>query len=368
MVAASLRTPRPRALPPTRRSVALAATMALAAAVGLSSPQASAQAHTPSAPVPVAQLTALTGAAAATTRLSGPDRYATSVAISRANFDPTREWVVVASGETFADALGAGPFASLLRAPLVLVPRTGTLPAATATELDRLKTRKIVVIGGTAAVSASMATQLERHITGGAGSYLTRVPGVNRFDTASQLTEGFNPVLTGVPVYLANSTSADALGGASAASISGGALLLIQPTSLPADTAAALKRVRPSKVYVLGGPSVVSAAVLGAVKAVVPGVTVERVGGADRFATAALASRTAATSAPEVMLANGLNFPDALSGSATALYGGRPVLLTRQGCVPTSTLAEIRRLGATKVTALGGTSMVSDAALKLKAC
>ncbi len=367
MVVPSLRTARPRAVTPTRRSVAVAAAMALAAAVGMSSPQASARAH-PEAPEPVAQLTALTGAAAATSRLSGPNRYATSVEISRANFDPTREWVVVASGETFADALGAGPFASLLRAPLVLVPRAGTLPPVVATELDRLKTRKIVVVGGTGAVSAAMATQLERHITGGSGSYLTRVPGVNRFDTASQLTEGFNPVLTGVPVYLANSTSADALGGASAASVGGGALLLIQPSSLPAETAAALKRVKPSKVYVLGSPSVVSAAVLGAVKAAVPGVTVERLGGADRFATAAMASRTAATSAPEVMLANGLNFPDALSGSATALYGGRPVLLSRQECVPAPTLAEIRRLGATKVTALGGPSMVSDAALKLKAC
>lgn len=364
MFAASPHTPRTRSALSSRMSLALAAAAALAVAAGVSSTPA----RVAAAQAPVANVTALTAGAVTTSRLSGADRYATSVAISRANFDPTREWAVVASGDAFADALGGGPFASLLRAPLILVPRTGTLPASVATELDRLKVKKIVVVGGTSAVSSTMATQLGRHVVGGTGSYLTRVGGANRFDTAAQLTEGFDPVLTGVPVFLANSTSPDALGGGAAASIGGGALLLTKATSLPPETVVALKRVKPSRVYVLGGTSVISSAVLGAVKGAVPGVTVERVGGADRFATAALVSRRAASSAPQVLLANGLNFPDALAGSATALYGGRPVLLSRRECVPATTLAEIRRLGATKVTALGGTVMVSDAALKLKAC
>ena len=355
---------RPRFPLATRVTVALTATVALASTAGV----ASAPARVEAAQVPVVNVAALTTVAPSTSRLSGPDRYATAVAISKANFDPTMEWAVVASGETFSDALGAGPFASLLRAPLILVPRTGTLPSVVATELDRLKVKKIVVVGGTSAVSATMSTQLGRHITGGTASYLTRVAGVNRFDTAAQLTEGFDPVLTGVPVYIANSASPDALGGGAAASIGGGALLLSKATSLPKETVAALKRVKPSKVYVLGGTSVISSAVVAAVRAAVPGVGVQRLAGADRFETAAKVSREAVASSPQILLANGLNYPDALAGSATALYGGRPVLLTRKECVPSATLAEIKRLGTTRVTALGGTVMVSDAALKLKAC
>ena len=98
-------------------------------------------------------------------------------------------------------------------------------------------------------------------------------------------------------------------------------------------------------------------------------VPVTRVGGSNRFDTAAKVSKATVATATEVFLANGLSYPDALAGSAVAPYfGGRPLLLTQKDCVPQVTLNEIVRLGATKVTALGGTGVVSDAALGLKAC
>ena len=321
------------------------------------------------APVAAGATASQTAATAYTTsRLSGPNRYATSVAISKGNFAAPQQYVVVASGLNFPDALGAGPFASLLQAPLLLVPTTGTLPSVVAAELDRLKTQDVIVVGGPSSVSSSMVAQLEKHTTGKVGY---QISGKNRYDTAAQLTEGFDPALTGVPVYLSSGTTfPDALGGGAAAGLSGGVLLLTNPTKLPAETAAALKRVKPTKVIALGGTSSISGTVLTQVKSAVgSSVPVTRIGGANRYATAALTSKSALTSASEVLLANGLQYPDALSGAAVAPYfGGRPVLLTKAECVPAETLAEIRRLGATKITALGGPSMVSDAALKLRAC
>lgn len=303
-----------------------------------------------------------------TSRLSGANRYATSVAISKANFAAPQEHVVVASGLNFPDALGAGPFAALVGAPLLLVPTTGTLPTVVAAELDRLKPMDVIVVGGPSSVSSSMVAQLEKHTT---GKIAYQVSGSNRYDTAAQLTEGFDPALTGVPVYLASGTTfPDALGGGGAASVSGGFLLLTSPSKLPAETTAALKRLRPSEVIVLGGPSSISNTVLAQARtAVGSAVPVRRIGGANRYATAAMTSADTLASANEVLLTNGLQYPDALSGAAVAPYfGGRPVLLTGTNCVPAETLAEIKRLGATKITALGGPSMVSDAALKLKAC
>jgi putative cell wall-binding protein len=312
---------------------------------------------------------AATAAQAVTTgRLAGANRYATSVAISKASFGAPQEYVVVASGQNFPDALGAGPFAALLRAPLLLVPTTGKLPAVVAAELERLKTKTVIVVGGAASVSDAMVAQIETH---SASKMTYQVAGSNRYDTAAGLTEGFDPAVSGVPVYLASGTTfPDALGGGAAASLGGGFLLLTGSTKLPAETTAALKRVKPSEVVVLGGAGAVNDGVVSAVRtAVGPKVPVNRVGGADRFATAAKVSAHALTSATEVLVTNGLQYPDALSGSAVAPYfGGRPVLLTQKDCVPAATLAEIKRLGATKVIALGGTAMVSDAALKLKAC
>ncbi len=321
------------------------------------------------APVATGATASQTAATAFTTsRLSGANRYATSVAISKANSTAPKDYVVVASGLNFPDALGAGPFAALLGAPLLLVPTTGALPSVVAAELDRLKTQTVIVVGGPSSVSSSMVAQLEKHTT---GKIAYQVSGSNRYDTAAQLTQGFNPAVTGVPVYLASGTTfPDALGGGAAASVSGGFLLLTSPTQLPAETTAALKRVKPSEVIVLGGPSSISDTVLAQARtAVGSAVPVKRIGGANRYATAALTSADTLRSANEVLLTNGLQYPDALSGSAVAPYvAGRPVLLTGTNCVPAETLAEVKRLGATKITALGGPSMVSDAALKLKAC
>jgi len=46
----------------------------------------------------------------------------------------------------------------------------------------------------------------------------------------------------------------------------------------------------------------------------------------------------------------------------------RPLLLTRQDCAPAATLAEIRRLATTAVTALGGAAAISDRAANLTPC
>ena len=316
--------------------------------------------------------TAAPGAVSATTitkaRLAGANRYTTAVAISKANFAPPQDWVIVASGQSFPDALGAGPMGAFLAAPLLLVPSTGTLPSSVAAELDRLKTQNIIVVGGPAAVSNSMVAQLAKHAP---VNQTQTIDGANRYDTAALTSDGFDPPVTGVPVYLASGTTfPDALGGGAAASIAGGTLLLTTPTKLPTETVSALRRIKPTKVVVLGGTGAISNTVLSQVKSTVgSAVPVARIGGTDRFDTAARVSAATMTSATEVFLANGLDYPDALAGGPVApYYNGRPLLLTKTNCVPRVTLNEIARLGATKVTALGGTAAVSDAALSLKAC
>ena len=146
--------------------------------------------------------------------------------------------------------------------------------------------------------------------------------------------------------------------------------MLTLPTKLPSETVSALRRVKPTEVVVLGGTGAISNTVLNQVKSTVgSAVPVKRVGGANRFETAAKVSFDTVSSAKEVFLANGMDYPDALAGGPVAPYfDGRPLLLTLKDCVPRVTLNEISRLGATKVTALGGTGAVSDNALALKAC
>ncbi|QKJ18231.1 cell wall-binding repeat-containing protein [Microbacterium hominis] len=88
----------------------------------------------------------------------------------------------------------------------------------------------------------------------------------------------------------------------------------------------------------------------------------DRIGGADRFATAAMISEQAfPTGADTVFVANGLNFPDALAGGPAAAAAGGPVLLVAAtGAVPAATVAELSRLQPMHIKVLGGPAAVSD--------
>jgi putative cell wall-binding protein len=308
-------------------------------------------------------------AATTFTRLAGADRYATAVAISQSAFQPqfTGEQfaVTVASGANFPDALAAGPVAAKFGGPLILVPSDGVLPATVTTELTRLNPFMINIAGGAAAVSSLVESQLKDF---GTGSTVFRWNGVNRYDTAAQLAS-----LTGglsTTVFLATGASfPDALGGSAAAGRLSGALLLTEGNAVPDETASALTSGKPVKVVILGGEAVISAAVISQVHTLLPGATVERWAGADRYATAAaISSNTYPQGATTAYLASGADYPDALAGAPVAALAGAPLLLTSRDCVPASTLAELQRLGTTNIVVLGGTSAVSDAAANLTPC
>lgn len=160
-------------------------------------------------------------------------------------------------------------------------------------------------------------------------------------------------------MYLTNGEEfPDGLTGAAAAASSRSAVLLTKASSLPAATAQALDSLKPSEIVVLGGTTSVSASVEKSLAAYAP--TVTRVGGYDRFATAAkVAARI--PGATRVYVANGYHFPDALAGAALAGTRGAPVLLTAATTLPDPTRNALTTLKPQSITVLGGTAMVSSA-------
>ncbi|MCS5722115.1 cell wall-binding repeat-containing protein [Herbiconiux sp. CPCC 203407] len=101
---------------------------------------------------------------APTTRIAGADRYAVSAGISKSAFSAGVPVVYVASGQTFPDALSGAAAAAKQGGPVLLVTRD-SIPSTVAAELDRLNPKKIVVLGGTASVSAAVATALNAYLT-----------------------------------------------------------------------------------------------------------------------------------------------------------------------------------------------------------
>ncbi|MFE4949429.1 cell wall-binding repeat-containing protein [Leifsonia sp. NPDC056665] len=90
-------------------------------------------------------------------------------------------------------------------------------------------------------------------------------------------------------------------------------------------------------------------------------VATTRVSASDRFATSvAVAQREYPNTAPTVVVASGMNFPDGLSAGPVAAADGGPLLLTGPTTLPQAVSAEITHLAPTKILVIGGPAAVSD--------
>ena len=290
------------------------------------------------------------------TRLGGGDLYGTPAVISAANFAPGVPVVYVATGLDFPDALAGAAVAGPQGGPILLV-SVDAIPAATAAELTRLRPQQIMILGGTGVVSDAVASALGDYTSGA----VTRLAGRDRYATAAAV--GAATFVPGVPVvYVATGLNfPDALAGAAVAGFQDGPVLLVSTNAIPTVTAIELARLKPMRIVILGGSGVVSDAVASTLGAYTPG-TVTRLAGRDRYATAAaISAATFAPGVPVVYVATGLDFPDALAGSAVAGSQGAPVLLVSTDAIPAATAAELTRLQPGRVVLLGSASSVSEA-------
>jgi putative cell wall-binding protein len=294
------------------------------------------------------------------TRVAGADRFATAAAVAESY--PTGGTVFIATGIDYADALAGVPAAASRNAPILLV-TDGSIPGPTETALGRLKPSKIVVLGGTAAVSTSTEDALQAMTE----EPVTRIAGSNRFDTADAISDYAMEGGHAAVVYVATGESyADALAGGAASALQRGVLLLTGPDELSSTTADAIRRRDPERIVIVGGSAAVSAHVEEQLQEIAP---VKRISGEDRFATAvALSKATFPRGTSKVFLATGESFIDALAGGPSAAKEEAPLLLIPGDCVPTVVRSELDRLGASDGVLLGGATAVSDRVALLAGC
>jgi len=199
----------------------------------------------------------------AVARVAGADRYGTAAAASAYGFAAGAPVAYVATGADFPDALAGGTAAGRGSGPILLVGHD-SLPRATSAELTRLKPGRIMVVGGTAAVSERVLGLLRGYATSG---NVTRLAGANRYATAVAISRATTIASFDGTVYIATGGSfPDGLAGTPPAVRAGGPLLLTPSKSLPAEVAAELKRLGPGRIVILGGTSAISDAVMAQIR------------------------------------------------------------------------------------------------------
>jgi putative cell wall-binding protein len=258
-------------------------------------------------------------------RVSGADRYGTSVAVSKSTFPDGAKTVIIATGANWPDAMCASALAGAVVGPILLT-RPDGVPADVAAEIERLGAQHAYVVGGTTAVTEYVENQLNDMLTG----YVFRLSGDDRYGTSRAVANRTINILgatySGMALVTTGSNYPDALAAAPLASGLDWPILLAR-----VDTGDVYVPVDTTGIMILGGEKAVPVGIESALKADLGDDAVDRVGGLTRYDTSAQIAQAGVDAGllwNGVGVASGEAYPDALTGGAAAGLQRTVVLLT----------------------------------------
>ena len=264
--------------------------------------------------------------------IKGVDRYKTSAKISQQTFPNHIKTVVLASGENFADSLVAGSLANKENAPVLLTQKE-KLPQVIKDEITRLKPEEVIIVGGEKSVNIKGLKNVKR------------LAGKNRFETSVEVYKHVNP--NGKVALASGLNFADALCATPLSSKENLPIILTDGHNLP-------KGITKDKVaLIFGGEKSVN----------IKGLeNTRRLAGADRYETALIIAKEFGN-LEKFVLADGRNYPDALSVGPLAHKNNQPILLTDPS--HTEFIKQIVRDNNTKeITVVGGEQSISKAQIE----
>lgn len=259
-------------------------------------------------------------------RLGGRSRWDVPVSVSKSSFARGSDTVILASGTAYADALSAVPLAQAYRAPILLTP-AAKLPDTVAAEISRLKARRVLIVGGTASVGPEVASYLQ-----GRKLSVARISGKDRYEVSRRIAAELQRVAgkPGKAVIVGGNSYGDALAASPLAAVRGYPILLTESHSVSSQTRDTLRSLGVTSTLVVGGERSVSATAMRSLP------KAARIGGADRYETAAAVARLgleggegvpASLSMTRFVVAPGETF-DALVGGVLAARVRGPIILT----------------------------------------
>lgn len=192
---------------------------------------------------------------------------------------------------------------------------------------------------------------------------VTRVSGASRFATAAAVSRARGGTASTVIIASGEGKgSPDALTAGPLVAKLGARLLLTRKDALPKPTVREMTRLKASAAIVVGGKAVVQPSVVTQLEGL--GLSVRRIAGNDRFATAARIAREVKSPAHVALVASGTAMADALAASPVAAYLRAPLLLVTRDAVPSATRDAIKALGVSELIVIGGKGVISDAVYK----
>lgn len=282
-------------------------------------------------------------------RIFGLDRYETSVKICDKEFTSSTEVAFIVSGESFPDALCTSPLAKKYNAPILLTSKS-ELNSNVKERLIKLNVKKVLIIGGNGSISEKVVNEIKS-----LNIEVERISGTTRYETSIKIAEKMDG--NSEVVVTASSSFADALSIAPIAAMKSMPILLVNKDNIPKETEEFIKNHNINKVYLIGGPGVIT----DAVKNKLPNA--ERLYGNTRYETNIniINHFKGELDLSKSIIASGENFPDALSGSMIASINKAPlVLLNDSPGKNTDNFLKENKNSLKDMTILGGVTGVSE--------
>ncbi len=260
-------------------------------------------------------------------RLSGQDRFETASKIAEGFDNGTVSNVVITSGYNFPNALSGSVLAKKLNAPILL---GGNASSENISALMYIKSHlskegTVYILGNEGEVNNDIVTNLKDL------GYLNikRLSGDSKYETIKTINDEID-AKEGTPIVIAGgNVFADGLSISTIAASKGYPIVLSDSNALSESAIGTIKKVKPSKVYIVGGTAAISDSIKEQIKNMVnlSEDNIVRTWGMDRYETSLNIAKYFDLDGDMVTFASGENFPDALAGSVYASKYDAPVIL-----------------------------------------
>lgn len=281
-------------------------------------------------------------------RVDGKNRFETAISsadmLKKLYGIEKFDTIIVASGDSYADALAGSYLAKTKKAPILLVNNFVEPLVKEYIDNNLNSGGTVYILGGEGVVSKRFEDSVS-------GCNVKRLGGYDRFETNLNILKEAG--VNAEDILVCSSESfADSLSAAST-----GKPVLLVDRNLKASQKEYLESLGDRTYYMIGGTAVVSEEVE---KELAAYGTTDRIAGANRFATSkAITDKFFYEGSDALIIASGDDFPDGLTGGAVALAKQAPIILVNDMNIA-GAKAYAERFGINQLIIIGGNGAVSD--------